>query len=477
VEKFMRARVVSILIGFILLASALPALAVDIVQGDQCLIESNAVIEGDLFVFCRALQIDGTIRGNLFGAATTMILNGTVQGSIYALAGRADVYGSVGRDLHMITASTSIHSSSRWLDARSTVYSVSLNTNIDAASIPGSVSALGYQLISGGSIGGDLRFTGTALDLSGSVSGQVDAVVGSEVSDAVRLLLPLIIDRDPLRPGLRVRANIEIGGILTYAAPEEGDFAVDLGDRVVFNRIAPQPEIVIVDNEDAARQLLGYLSQTARELALLIAVGALLLAFMPRLLSSWVDETRAHIPRTTIIGTGGFLIALPIWLLIGAVGIALGGGLSLIGLTAFGISTALLAFILAVGGTSAFYFTAAFVARAVACLVIGALLLSPSSGRGIRFDSRRMWLQLLVGAVTVALLVSLPIVGWIINLLTVFLGVGALISVFSERRRAVLIYYPPTVMPVDTEAAPPPIEDLTSPPGMDDLPPGFNWWR
>jgi hypothetical protein len=473
----MRARVVSALIGLVLLLSALPALAADIVQGDECLIEAGAVIEGDLLVLCRALRIDGTIRGDLIGAATTMILNGAVQGSVYALAGRADIYGSIGRDLHMIAASTAIHDSSQWLDARSTVYSVSLNTDIDAASIPGGVSALGYQLITSGTIGGDLRFIGTALDLSGGVSGQVDAVVGGEVSDAVRLLLPLIIDRDPLRPGLRVRANIEIGGILTYAAPEEGDFAVDLGDKVVFNRIAPQPEIVIVDNEDAARQLLSYLSQAARELALLLAVGALLLALFPRLLSSWVDETRTRVPRTVLVGTGGFLIALPVWVLIGAVGIALGGGLSLIGLTAFGISTALLTFILAVGGTSAFYFTAAFAARAVACLVIGALLLSRSSGRGVRFDARRTWLQLLVGAVTVALLVSLPIVGWIINLLTVFLGVGALISAFSERRRPVLIYYPPPVMPVDTEAAPPPIEDLTSPPGMDDLPPGFNWWR
>jgi hypothetical protein len=474
----MRARIVSILIGLILLVSALPAFAADIVQGDQCLIAPDTVIEGDLFVFCRALSIDGTIRGDLIGAATTILLNGTVQGSIYALAGRADIYGSVGRDLHVIAASTTIHASSQWLDARSTIYSVSLSTSIDATAIPGSVSALGYQLITSGSIGGDLRFSGAALDLSGAVSGQVEAIVGSETSDAVRLLLPLIIDRDPLRPGLRVRANAQIGGLLTYSAPEEGDFGIDLGERVVFNRIAPQPEIVIVNDEDAARQLLGYLSQAARELALLVAVGALLMAFIPRLLSGWVEETRTHAARTTFVGTGGFLIALPIWLLIGAVGIALGSGLSLIGLTAFGVSTALLTFTLSVGGTTAFYFTAAFVARAVACIVIGALLFNPSTGHSIRFEPRRMWLQLLVGAVTVALLASLPIVGWIINLLTIFLGVGVLITAFSERRRAVLIYYPPPpIAPVDTEAVPPPIEDLTSAPGTDDLPPGFNWWR
>jgi hypothetical protein len=474
----MRARIVSILISLIFLISALPALAADIVQGDQCLIAPETVIEGDLLVFCRALRIDGTIHGDLIGAATTILLNGTVHGSIYALAGRVDITGSIGRDLHVIAASTTIHASSQWLDSRSTIYSLSISTSIDTVSIPGSVSALGYQLITSGSIGGDLRFTGAALDLSGAVSGQVDAVVGSETGDAVRLLLPLIIDRDPLRPGLRVRANAQIGELLTYAAPEEGDFAIDLGDRVVFNRIAPQPEIVIVDDEDAARQLLGYLSQAARELALLVAVGALLLAFIPRLLSGWVDETRAHVPRTTFIGTGGFLIALPIWLLIGAVGIALGSGLSLIGLTAFGVSTALLTFTISLGGTAAFYFTAAFVARAVACIVIGALLFSPSIGRGVRFEPRRMWLQLLVGAVTVAMLSSLPIVGWIINLLTVFLGVGTLITAFSERRRAVLIYYPPPPLAhVDTEAVPPPIEDLTSVPGTDNLPPGFNWWR
>lgn len=474
----MRARLVSILIGLMCLASALPALAANVVQGDQCLIASETVIEGDLIVFCRALRIDGTIHGDLIGAATTILLNGTVHGSIYALAGRVDIIGSVGRDLHVIAASASIHASSQWLDSRSTIYSLSLSTSVDAVTIPGSVSALGYQLITSGGIGGDLRFTGAALDLSGAVSGQVDAVVGSETGDAVRLLLPLIIDRDPLRPGLRVRANAQIDGILTYAAPEEGDFAVDLGERVVFNRIAPQPEIVIVNDEDASRLLLGYLSQAARELALLVAVGALLLAFIPRLLSGWVDETRTHVPRTTFVGTGGFLIALPIWVLIGAVGIAVGSGLSLIGLTAFGVSTAVLTFTISLGGTAAFYFTAAFVARAVACIVIGALLFSPSTGRGMRFEPRRMWLQLFVGAVTVALLASLPIVGWIINLLTVFLGVGALITAFSERRRAVLIYYPPPPLaPVDTEAVPPPIEDLTSVPGTDNLPPGFNWWR
>ncbi len=474
----MRARLVSILVGLLSLASVLPALAAEIVQGDECLIAPETVIEGDLLVFCRALRIDGTIRGDLIGAATTIMLNGTVHGSIYALAGRIDIAGSIGRDLHVIAVSTAIRASSQWDDARSTIYSVSLSTLLEEASVPGSVSALGYQLLAGGSIGGDLRFSGAALDLSGAVAGQVEAVISSEPNDAVRLLLPLIIDPDPLRPGLRVRASAQIGRMLTYSALEEGSIAIDLGDRVIFNRIAPQPEIVVVNDEDAARQLLSYLSQAARELALLVAVGALLLAFIPRLLSGWVDEARAHVPRTTFIGIGGFLIALPLWLLIGGVGIALGSGLSLIGLTAFGVSTALLTFTISLGGTTAFYFTAAFVARALACIVIGALLFKPSPGRGIRFEPRRMWLQLFTGAVTVALLASLPIVGWIINLLTVFLGVGALITAFSERRRAVLIYYPPPPLPpVDTEAVPPPIEDLTSAPGMDDLPPGFNWWR
>ncbi|MDZ4765322.1 MAG: polymer-forming cytoskeletal protein [Chloroflexota bacterium] len=477
---FMRA-----LLAWLIMLTTAPVWAQSIMQGDSCLISAESVIEGDLVALCRTLRIDGVVQGNLLGAATTAVIHGSVEGSIYLVAGRLDVHGSIGRDLHFAGSAVHLYPAARMNDPRGSVYSISLSTTVDAMTIPGSISALGYQLTLAGAVGRDARFAGSALALSGRVGGNVDASVSGREGTNVRFLLPLLIDVDALDPGLYVPAGASIDGVLRYAAPDAADIAAALTTPPIFTRIASQPEIVVVDEADPARVLLAYLSQAARELAMLMGVGALTLMILPHLVAEWVDYERGRPARAIGMGLVGATLAIPAWVLAAVGGILLGVALSMIGLAVFGVSAAALIVALAIGGASGFTFVSVFIARVIACIALGALIgraFAPRlrDRRGIRMTVRvssgALWLNLLVGAILLAAAVSLPLVGWLINLVAVCAGLGAIIGVWANRRRPPIIFDAAGTM---RAADMPPIMDdpPALAPGMDNLPQGFNWWN
>jgi hypothetical protein len=469
-----------VLIGLAILLMSAPVWAQSVVQGDQCLISAESVIEGDLIVLCRTLRIDGIVRGDLLGAATTAALHGTVEGSVYLVAGRFDVHGEIGRDLHIAGASLTLYPSAAMRDPRGSVYSVSLNTTVDAMQIPGSISALGYQMRLNGTIARDARFLGAALSIGGRVGGDVSASVGGADTASARFILPLVIDADPLDPGLSVDASADIGGVLRYTAPEEARIAGTLATPPIFTRAAPQPEIMIIEDNDPARVVLAYVSQVAREMAMLAGVGALMLIFVPRATAGWVAYGRVRPARALGLGAVASAVAFPLWLLAAAGGIVLGVALTALGLAVFGASAAALIVTLSIGGASGFAFAAVFVARVIACIALGAWIarrFGRSRTASIRSNDDPRAAHLIIGALIAALAVSLPAIGWLINLAAVCAGVGAIWGVWLHRRRPAMIYdsastvhAPPTDMPPIMDEPP------ALPPGMDNLPSGFTWW-
>ena len=69
-----------VFIFILLLVGRSSAFARAIRQGDQCIIEANETVEGNLFALCRTLQIRGTINGDVLGAATEAKISGTASG-------------------------------------------------------------------------------------------------------------------------------------------------------------------------------------------------------------------------------------------------------------------------------------------------------------------------------------------------------------------------------------------------------------
>ena len=85
----MDVRKILILAGLVLLAVLLivsPAQAMETRSGDRVVIDSNEVIDDDLYVAANEVVVNGTIRGDLFAIGNTVTVNGTVEGDLNAAA-------------------------------------------------------------------------------------------------------------------------------------------------------------------------------------------------------------------------------------------------------------------------------------------------------------------------------------------------------------------------------------------------------
>jgi hypothetical protein len=476
----MRTRwVIGLMIGLLCLTGgATLASARAILQGDHCTVAAEERIDDNLFVLCRTLVIDGLVDGNLIGAATTATINGTVSGSVYLLAGRLDVNGTTGEDLHFAGATLSLNPSASFENPRSDLISVSLSTRLEEAVIPGSVTGIGYQMVLNGEIGRSVDFWGSALEVRDHINGDVDANVGDDsttgVTELRSLLRPILVDTELVAPGLRITENAMIDGLLTYNSSSEGEILAELPNPPVFNYIPPQTLLV---TEDPATTLRAYLAQVVREFVTLGTLGALLLFLTPRSIQPAILTLGSRPLPSVGVGLMTFIASFGFWLIPIGIGIGLILLLLVLRLGDLALLSSLVIGTISAGSAGLFYFVAIFISRALFCLALGSLLTRPL--RRMR-RPRTAWLSLLLGVLIVAFAASLPVMGWVINALAAFMGLGAIFLLVFERILANRQAAPPPPPPALESAAPqslPPIpEDTPRPPGMDNLPEGFNWW-
>ncbi|MBZ0277939.1 MAG: hypothetical protein K8I60_17460, partial [Anaerolineae bacterium] len=239
------------------LAGVLIALAVwfpgavnarEIRQGDQCAIPAEETINGNVFILCRVLTIDGTVNGDILGMATSVILNGTVNGDIYLLAGTLTINGAVGEDVHFLGPVLQIQPEAQFLDDRGDLIAAAVSTTVaDQVNIPGSVVAVGYQLLLRGTIGDEVRFWGESLQIGGSVNGNVDASVGDPQSVNVPQLSAFIIQTllnvDLVTPGLTVGEQGAINGALRYASARPADVRGTVTGETIYTPVVAQPDL------------------------------------------------------------------------------------------------------------------------------------------------------------------------------------------------------------------------------------------
>ena len=453
-------------------------------QGDHCAVAPETTLAGDVFVLCRVLTIEGTIEGNLFGAAMSAQIHGSVEGSVYLLAGQLEVDGSVGGDLHYAGVSLHVLPEARLTRNESDLITAALSTRLEEVTIPGSITSIGYQLVQDGRVGREINFWGTALSGDGTVDGNVNANVGDPTSTGaaqLRALVRFFFGLDLLIPGLRVTEDGMIDGQLTYTAPNEGEIAASLPNPPVFNKVEARDDMTlqIDDRADLARRINVYLGQVAREFVSLALVGFVLLLLIPERLQAPLHNLRFRPLPSLGVGLLAFLVSFPIFLIVILISVILILLFFLLQLGDLALTVGVVINVVNLGGAGIFYFVAIFVARVVVCLAAGRfvlrILFGDSAGR------RADIVALLIGIGLLALLGSLPLVGWLINAVAVFLGLGAILNLIQREidsaRRSV-----PLTAELTGEGAPlripPPIVDThTTEPGMDNLPNGFSWWE
>ena len=465
----------------------------ELLDQDICFIDADTTLEGDAFVVCGELTVEGTITGNLIGIARSAVITGEVDGSIYLAGLELDVNGTVNRDVHYLGLALNINAPASF-DENSSLLVASLSNSIgESTYIPGSVISLGYQLIINGAVGREVNFWGSALEVSGHVIGDVYATVGNAESDGVatqieRLLIPFPIDVNLIDPGLRVSETGFVEGTLEYTGPTKALIQGDVGEAEIHNDTSQ----VFPAGEPTAAGLTTYFRRVFNEFITLGFIGVMGLLLIPKQMQSPLSVMQLHPISTFGVGMLSFILSFPITLIFLLMSLAIVvilrlflplqeivmvGGLVL-GLTNIGIA-------------GLFYFTALYISRVIVGMALGRVILK-LMGRDDK-TLRSYFVALGFGLFLLSMSSAIPVVGWIFTAMALFLGLGAILSVLRKQMQRfretpatlqpAVPYYqsePISVLPYFPEDSirysPPMLDERSRAVGSDNLPAGFDWW-
>lgn len=399
---------------------------------DDSTIPSGEVIDDDVFIAGSNVVIDGAVTGDLFATGATVTVNGEVGGSLVA-AGQTIVVNGV------VSGSIYAGSSSLELGPEAQVGRNLYYGGFSVETKPGSVINRdllfgGYQAIVGGEVISDVNVGGTALEISGTVGGNVNADVGDPGPgfDSFPGFFsppgaPAII-----RPGIRVSDEAQIGGEVRYSSSVRQDEAIDAAPEggVIYQTPVPS-EREQARPPSIELQFGRWILERLRQFFTLMVFGALALWLIPILLERWTTQARNYpLPAagwglvTLLLGYAGIafigMVILGIGVLLSVITL---GGLSDtifgIGFSSLGLALTILNFLVGYGS------------KLVVAYLAGKMILQSLAPQSA---DRKIW-PLLLGVSLYVLFRAIPIVGWFIGVIVTLIGLGAIWLVFQQERR------------------------------------------
>jgi cytoskeletal protein CcmA (bactofilin family) len=412
-------------------------------------IAQNEVIDDDLLVGAQNVVVDGTINGDLIVGGTNVTINGTVNGSLIMGGQVLNLNGKVAGTVY--SGGTSLTIGPKAEIGRNLFYGGFSLTAEDGSLIKRDALVAGYQFVLGGEVGRDARVSAGALEINGKVGGDVIAEVGNPADVGQTSFMPFVVPGAPpmVQPGLRVGPEATIGGKLTYTSQVEqpGAIRAQPGGGIAFQtpmpgtqpQPAPDPRVTFIAN------FWGWFRGLAGEFMALILLGALVVWKLPRLLSTTMDKARTQ--TLPALGWGvivillGFLVVIAAAIVIGLIGaiiwvITLGelsGSVFSLGFSALGVAFAI------------FWLLVSYGSKIVVAYLVGKLLVQAVAPQ----VAENKFVLLLVGIVLYMIIRAIPLLGWLVGLVAILIGVGAMWLVYRDWRTK---FAPPRPAPMPTPA-------------------------
>lgn len=430
------------LVLVLLLGTTGTASAAEIIPGE--IITAETTIDDDALIGGTTVIVDGTINGNLVAGGETVTLNGTVNGdailmartvivsqsaringNLFLGAQTAEISGLVSGSLFSGSAAVELRSGAQ---ITGNVYSGSYSfESLPQTSIGRDLFVGAYQVKLAGDLARNLKAGGAAFDLNGTIGGDVNIQMGNALESensspmwwnfAGQYNLP-----EPSQLGLRIGPDAEIKGTLNYTSTVPVEIENQPGGGVVYS--TPIPEQVQTDYQRPVKTTppaLNWLWTLTRHLFTGLILGALALWLAPRLLKRSADLAGSKTLPALGIGFVAVVLSVPVVLI--AIGVVLALAL-LFGLVTLG---GLAGLILWVGMTLitvavvAFTVLAVYGSKLIVSYLVGKLLFE----KVFKAENTSVWVQFFVGIFVVTLLIAIPFIGWLIGLLVMLIGLGA----------------------------------------------------
>lgn len=344
-----------------------------------------------------------TLGGDSYAAGQSSSIGQAVPRDAFVAGFDTTLGGSVGGDAHMAGFNVTVDQPVQG-DLYAAGFSVTINRPVG-----GDVTAFGNSVSvqTGATIAGNARLSGASVNVAAPLAGA--ALVSAE-----SLNLNAVVEGDFEFFGNKIVFGPEarIAGAVRIHAPAEVEVPASVApaDKVSFEvlQTADYAGEAGKTAEHVVRGVWPAVWAVAIWWLALIVVGALVIALLPRAVSTFEERSSNHSFRTLGLGVLGFAATL--------------GLVPVTAMTILGII--LLPFV----------FVGAFILCVLAYLA-GVYLLAQRAGRAfVRIDTRLKRLgALAVGVVLAGLIGMLPFLGWLISLLLLTFGFGIFVRSLADR--------------------------------------------
>ncbi len=410
-------RIILFLFGLVVavgLFAAAPVWSMENRSGEEVVIAADEVINDDLYVSGRTITIDGTVKGDLIASGNQITVNGTVEQDLVAAGQAIVINGKVNDDVRIAGQALQLGSQAQvGDDFVAAGYSLESKAG---SNIAGDLSFAGAQALLAGNIKQDILGATNALELRGTVDGNVNVTVGSgnEVVEPFDLpfLPPLAINTPQLRTGLTVADSAKIGGELRYKSAGEGNISPSAEiERQIRERIqesqTPSPTTMAI--------------ATIQRWVTLLVVGLVLLWGVP----NWTQRLANTVQSKPLPSLGWGAVT---WLVVGVLGIALTASTMILTVVLSFTISGLIPLILGIGFLAnltlfiGFLLYISYIPQVVISLLGGQWLLQKTQSN----LASHQFAPLVIGLIIFVILAVIPILGLLVNLIAILMGLGAL---------------------------------------------------
>lgn len=343
---------------------------------DNIYIGKNEAVDGNFYATGKSITIDGVVSGDVICAAQTITINGIVEGDIIAAAQNINFNGDVKGNIRVMANYLNVNGVvGKNLNVFSSVTTFSKNSKIAWDAVIFSNASEIRGIIEG--------------NLHGSIS---DTVITGKIGRNV----DLIIDEKGSNSSLVINKEAVIAGDLNYTSLTDASIESESSIAGQINKTQAQKKSfnwsVFV-----WMRIFGIFS------ALLVALA------MWFLWEDGVSKSLANINRKWGLNLLSGLIIFGTILFASVI----------MAITVIGLP---LAFVLLIMGATVFY-----LGKIISAIFVGNFLVS-------YFTKKKLpVLSIVIGIIIAWLLFSIPYVGWILSLIALLLGGGALLAVLKEK--------------------------------------------
>lgn len=347
--------------------------AADAKAGDSVYVTKEQIISGNLYAVGQTITVDGIISGDLITVAQNVIINGQIGGDVIALAQNITINGSVGGNVRIAGGNLIINGA------------VTRNVNAFGTSV---------VLGTGSHVGWDVYLAGQNVEIHGVIDGGLSgqagqAIVAGKIGKNINLKLS---NKENNQKLLVITSEAVIGGDVIYTSK-------NLADISSKTNIAGQ----VQQNTPPAREINWWLIWLWKEIFAIFSalVVGLVLIFIGKNITTKILSNLAESPTKLLLPGLILMLVLPPIALI-------------LVFTMIGIPLALI--------ITAWWLVMIYVAKILTAILVGQTIIKILNKKG---KSSLFW-SLIIGVIICWLIFSIPLVGWFISLLAIWLGLGGI---------------------------------------------------